>query len=504
MSLVDSIFNPHNHRKVDNPITLKKNDCILLNTKKDKYYIHTYDPNIIFDKLKREFKISDEILSRFDNTRRTNCCNAISITLYFTNCENMGHYLDSIYRTVKNTLKKLDDWIVRVYLDISVYKCIEEIQTKLTSSSINDKTRIQYTNIIKSFETIITSSNVEIYTFQCDTIIEIEKKRTLRYLILIDPDVNISAIREADGFLSYVECHNLKMFASSDRLFYLPPIIVEPLTEEDAPFFNYSYSKWLCYYKCIFEKDFFSNYGNIYDLLAGLFTTKLKIKHEYYYDKINSLRAKIAEFKILKLEGKKAKYPDYIKDIMIVGGPGGRPQMYKSLHELFDRTDKTNTFEDVYRVLDIGFDEIFLLDIFKEIISIPLQLYNKDEIEKMKTLFYAHDIISLEYKNIQTLIEELKRLNIISRTFLLDEKYKILFSSSKFIEYSIIDSLIFNNITYTEPFNIKLFSKSILDSLNSPYNLDYDKYYDTENIAIMNKYLKYKNKYLQLKNELRL
>ncbi len=77
-----------------------------------------------------------------------------------------------------------------------------------------------------------------------------------------------------------------------------------------------------------------------------------------------------------------------------------------------------------------------------------------------------------------------------------------MFENPQFNDYTLFDSVILNNITSIEPFNIELFSKTILDSLNKPYDINNDKYYDAVNISFMNKYLKYKNKYLQLKKEL--
>jgi hypothetical protein len=510
MSFIKDFLTTYNDITVDNPITLQKDDCKLINTKKKDYYIHTYKP-INFDVLKTKLGISEAVLSRFNNEPRQNCCNAISITLYFNECyeRNMEKYLNSIYGTVKIVHKNLKDWLVRVYLDSSVYKCIEEIKQKLNDSSITESIRKSNMTILNSFNTIINSPNVEIYTFICESNIIIEKKRTLRYLILIDPEVNISAIREADGYLNNLECHNLKMFANSqDVLFYLPPIIgnnMMPISNDGDIVKYWSYSGWLSYYKYIFQTEYFKTHQNVYDLLAGLFTTKLKIKPEHYYKNIGDLNETFNKFKKLSHDEKIETYKDFNQILLIIVN-AKKPKVYKSLHEVF-RANSTDNFQNLYKTLDVGFDEILLLEIFKEIISIPI-IQNGDTInvdkeifKTTKSLFYAFDIKKIEASFKKELIDKLKIEEIIEPIFELDDK-----SDNLDIQDIIfIDAIILKNIKCNFPFSIVYNKENILDVLNQQYYVNYDKYYDDTYQAIggyMNKYLKYKNKYLELKKSI--
>jgi hypothetical protein len=55
--------------------------------------------------------------------------------------------------------------------------------------------------------------------------------------------------------------------------------------------------------------------------------------------------------------------------------------------------------------------------------------------------------------------------------------------------------------TYTK---IEPFPKYLLWLINQPYKLEYDSFYNIDDSKIKQKYLKYKNKYLQLKSKLTL
>lgn len=131
----------------------------LINTKKKKYYIHRYDPSLILKKLFTFPHINEH----FDLEVKNNCCNRISISLYFTERLNLDKcviYLTSIRRTVNNVRKNLPDWLVRLYLDSSVYK-------KLMNSKEG-----KYKGYIKeSLNLLLNAENVEIYTYCCPNIL---------------------------------------------------------------------------------------------------------------------------------------------------------------------------------------------------------------------------------------------------------------------------------------------------------------------------------------------
>ncbi len=566
MNIFENVFSSsYKMKTVDNPVTLSKDNCKLLTTKKENYYTHKYDPSPYLSKLKTEYNISDEILSRFIDTPSDKCCNAISITLYNKDCLSiiaLLKYLRSINRTVKNVNKKLKDWLVRLYLDVSVYECINTINLSLKNSTL---TQIQIklsTELLDLFKNIVNSINVEVYTFICNDQVNLEKTRTYRYLVLLDPEVNISAIREADGYINYLECHNLKMFQKSDKLFYLPPAYnnANLISNKFITIFN-SYSPWLQFYKTIIDRKYFINHQNIYDLLAGLFTIKLKLKSDFYYKKIADIASKLSLFNTTSITPEiRTTYIDsdiphreHLISIELKKEGEGDNYIFSDYDEYFKKLTPTD-FDIINNKLQIGIDEILLLELFKEIISFEFKYINQLEIdstpyttkiEEIKNLFYSYNIKQYEakglLKNIGDLITILKKDGIIENSFILEGHMNINISKYK---TGFIDSIILKNIIGNIPFNIINNSdmnikndgqtgNSLLYELNNYYDTDYDKMYDEDYIPepihtpfelnlsnlslnvrnpgkprpspLFNKYLKYlkyKNKYLKLKNNL--
>jgi hypothetical protein len=521
MSIISEIFKQIIKKEVQNPISLEDKDCTLLNTKKHTYYKHIYDPVPIFNILKTELHLDEDIISKFDNERRENCCNAISITLYSKDCSLniLKKYLYSINRTVKNVKKHLDDWIVRLYLDQSIYKCMENIEDLSSKKKVDGKDYnfvepFELKLIIKTFIEIINSPNVEIYTYQCESIlnnkISLEKIRTFRYLILSDPEVNLCIIREADGIVSNLDCHNIKIFSKSNKLFYIPKILNNKLILDNGSLvLYYSYQKWLILYKILFEKEYFTNHQNIYDLLAGTFGTKLKLKRDAYFFYINKIYKEIDLFLKLSLEEKIAKYPDTQFKYLNM-----------SLHQIFEYNymsplKKTLTLDIL---LNTGFDEILLLDIYKEIISISLdvekvvetnyiKINDMRQIINIKNSLYADNVLFLNFEYDTSNAEILKQLitmKIIKQDFNLKsltiDQLHFRDNRSEFIDAVILKDIIYNDI-----FNINIKSYNSIDTLllllNTPYDIKYDIIYDTID-NVKRKYLKYKNKYLMLKNKL--
>jgi hypothetical protein len=497
---MENIFNSVKPKEVLNPVS-QDEICMLMNTKKEEYYIHTYDARPIIRKLREELHVSEEVLSKFDlpEIPRTNCCNAISIMLYLNHPSNTFSeykYLNSIHRSVKNVNKKLPDWLVRIYFDKSVYEIIQE-HIEYIAKGLTDEYK---KNIVDKFQEIIKSPNVEIYTYNCKNFYHGEnisnKIRSLRFLTLIDPTVNICAIREADGYMTNLECHNLNIFSrQNERLFYLPwyNSAVDLFNDNLYVRLN-AYSEWLKMYKRTFGYDFFKENLNIYDLLAGMFTTKLKINHEFYFKNSQNLFHKIEEFNTFNSVSIREKYP-YI-------------ELYR---------EGIDTVTDLF---NSGFDEIFLLDMYKEIISVPISIEassvvffpndcTPDLIElvntRKKSLFYANNILNItftEYPSELHFIKVLKDNHIIPETFVFDEtKINHLVNTFRPSTIEYYDSIFLKNIIYDDIFNIIFPSDGVAIqvyfsyALNKPYE-DVNSIYDIEK-----KYLKYKQKYLQLKNK---
>jgi hypothetical protein len=513
-----------------NPLKSDEN-CILINNKKVKLYKHTYNPIEILELLYCKLNIKDDILDMFDKNIRNNCCNVISISLYFTNCsiETLNKYLISIYQSIKNVKKNLNDWIVRVYFDISVYECINK-------NDIDSE-------IVKIFNQIMKNDIVEVYTYLCpsfaDKSININKTRILRFIPMSDDDVNICIVREADGIVSNLDCHNIKIFSISNKLFYLPIFVhnymnmnmnMNILYNDDniidlynSPKLYQSYSTWLQLYKVIFEQEFFTNNQNIYDLLAGVFSIKLKIKKEYYQKKTIELQNRINEFIKLSKSDQKNKINNIV--------------FFYNSHETC--IDNLIDNIDISFLLNNGFDEILLLDMFKELISIKLEDKNKEKhndiiyLKNLNTLqnINQHNILFLnikyfnlkKYDNKQTTEYYINNVyEFLQCNGLLNLKHKLILpelpklNNIKYIKNTIlylIDSILID-IILDEPFNIiynnENFGNSLLvkyygylsELINIPYKSNYNTFYNT--ISDINsyykKYIKYKSKYLQIKN----
>lgn len=237
-----SKVHPSPEMTVPNPLGYPS-ACTLITSKKLAYYVHRYDPTKMIELLTQRLG-ADLVSTRFDGTIRDNCCNIISISLYFIGCipDNMAKYLMSIERTVKNVQNNLPDWIVRIYLDESVHNCMKTIE--ITSLEK------------KAYDYIISAPNVEIYTYNCPSILDenIARKRTYRFLPFSDEDVNICIVREADGIVSNWDCIQIVLFSKkSDKMFYFPYNLIP---RENMSMFE-SYERWLLLYKVIFCYDFF-------------------------------------------------------------------------------------------------------------------------------------------------------------------------------------------------------------------------------------------------------
>lgn len=332
-------------RNIYNPVN-REEKCTLINNKKERYYIHTYDPVLLLKNL----ATFPDVAKHFDLKVRHNCCNCISMCIYFTlesDLEKCVKYLTSIRRTVINVNKNLPDWIVRLYLDSSVYRRM------LNSPESKFKKYIK-----ESLNFLLEAENVEIYTYCCPSIlngdIPISRTRIFRFLPLIEKDVNVKIIREADGIVTNLDCHNIKIFSQSDYLFYLPEVIKNySYVNSDIQTEVGGYSPWLRIYTRCLAKDYFSDKHQTYDLLAGTFGLRLIVKEKYYNKCIKEVR-------------------NLIENVD-----------YESANKYAQRPDI---------ILNVGFDEILLLHLFRDYVS--CKLYDNKEVERILSIIIAsHNIV---------------------------------------------------------------------------------------------------------------
>ena len=383
-------------------VYLEHEKCELLTTKKEQYYVNTYDPTKIIEKIRETNpEMIDYIKDKFDLEIKHNCCNAISVILYFNetiNDETILGYLNSLLRSAKNVNKYLgqlprnfnNSWLYRVYMDLSVYK-------KICSLDKFEYPPYYILNEIWDvFEQIINIPCVEIYTYSCQSFnaenFNKASLRTLRFQILFDPSVKTSIIREADGIISCLECKNLRYFQreQSEKIFYIPNIFNTTSIKENE-FERMPYSAWLKIYIYLIDKEYFNNKTTFCDLLAGTFGIKLQLKKHIFKNTHHELKIKLDNYINTLPE-------DYIITLARYYGL----ENYKK--------------NDIIKTLSIGFDEIFLLELFKEFTTI-----DKSDHTKMQLFYFTNTIPYLELTFDKSLLENYNlNLNENQKNFLIN------------------------------------------------------------------------------------
>ena len=230
--------------------------CKLVSSRKKEYYTFIYDPQPIIDKLKEleATEYLNNLTKTFDLTKRKNCCNCISLMLYALNNNLLYVYLPAICKTIENVYNNLPGWLVRIYMDPSVYEIMELTKERMK----NKKQRDEYETALNMFNAILSAENVEIYTYFCKSIInkeeKIERTRFFRFLSFVDHTVNLCAIREADGIVSNLDCHNLKIFSQNDSIFYLMPVDLV-FNKQEFTHIGNGYNTWTELYKTEIDND---------------------------------------------------------------------------------------------------------------------------------------------------------------------------------------------------------------------------------------------------------
>jgi hypothetical protein len=364
-----------------------------------------------------------------------------------------------------------------------------------------------------------------VYTYDCpsfkkgasgeDSQIPIARTRTLRFLPLSDSEVNLCVVREADGVVSNLDCHNIKMYASNPNiLFYLPKVLDYDI---DSKFDSYSY--WLRIYKIMFGREYFKNHQNLKDFLAGAFCCKLKLKRDYYQETVNSLQGEITAF-FSKTREEQASEPFMSDNTVIL-----QPRI--TIGSLI-----TNNLDGVLLQLTTGFDEILLLAMYKDLISVPFVCSDdnyahinwaenqSERMEKIKNMLIADDRniskIPINYdndttkasywtkpveenirdefiKNFTTVSQKLVSEKIIPPLDIADALTKIgkiegIDATNQYGYFLyIIDALLLGNIKTATSLNITVgFSKGlsyVSQLLNVPYDPTvFDELYDSEQL----------------------
>ena len=516
--------------------TFNYGKCLILNNKKKHLYIHDYNINgIICKMIKYESILPDNFIKNFneifDSTPRKNCCNCISIVVY-----NKIEYLSSIAISLINIKKYLPDWILRVYVDATIFQ--------------NLKVGL-YTDILK---TLSIDGNCELIMHFCENFYKDDfnmgSLRSMRFQGFYDTTVNINASREADGFVDPTDCFNLKVLQNNDfimfaygfgisnsphvnygpvlKLFvgkenylnylykYIPSldeqleiyddkyyddlnlvelhnstnssIYVNPkyITENDIVAENFSdYSTWLHNYKpyitmnedtTIKSTKQESPTVSIFNLLAGLIALKFKIKSEYFISCLSETKALIEKIRRIKLKE--------------------------------DSEDDIDDIDDEMSIFHTGFDEIFLDILFKPLLHFKNNAYKKVILKNARALVELFTVCIHNSLN-----------NLSSIAFAPIDSVSSSEPHSKHDKSSIDFDILAKKIDLCNYIiqNIETPNKFLIDGYNLVYTAngkDLTPYfneiiglygytitdfssYDTS--TYKRKYLKYKNKYLQLK-----
>jgi hypothetical protein len=437
----EEYINEMKEEKLENPEFGK---CIILNKKREDKYIHTYNVDNIIKKIT---DLSDKLpkgycknfLETFDVEPRTKCCNCISVVLY-SNMNNFGFskYLPNILISLQNIQTYLPNWILRLYLDRSVFELIYNIEhpdgpdgAKISCEKYN--LGCEYRKMLNH---IFNHANCEVYLSLCSNIYDdgfnMVSLRSQRYHGFIDPTVNINASRETDGFISVFDCHNLKRLETSDVICHMYPF-------NGYLGFNYLYAyddnieidnkatKFVKKYRDIFTigeqyaaepnliiandpeyadwhtiyKKTKTSYDMYYDnndkeLLVNEYDIKILANNRnYYYETHTNIIPILAGFFSLKCKIKS----DYFYDVVL--------KLKKFINvdfvELFGTSDayvrnkiSLSLFEYNYKrqhnLLQIGYDELLLMLLFEKIFDCE---YIYDEKEEIVTLLNARSILEL-------------------------------------------------------------------------------------------------------------
>ena len=348
---------------------LMTNRYIILGKKKIDYYKYTYRPNLTNDH------------GLFDLKTYDNCCNCITFAIYTiidkyldeintpnieyyykNNLNSTLSYITAIKISIENVLLHLPNWIVRIYINKSIFQLI--------NFALNNECENLYlkANIcINYLEHIFKLKNVEIYFVTCNeecTKTDFDYSRTMRILPIIEKDVNMLICKDADGIITLTECNNIKLFEESDKIIYCS--------------YPYSLSN-------IYNKEFKPQY----------------INKEY----LLNINAMFAQYTRNKTEGILYKYVinnnDFYKDHINLTPPllaGCSGFKIKFLPEVFNRKKEEilQFFENPeFNTLKGGFDEVFIKHLFKEYLSININDKSTDQIGiEFKKIYDSFKIIN--------------------------------------------------------------------------------------------------------------
>ena len=476
--------------------------CYRITNKKPIFYTHTYNPSWVPDLIKT-MSNKDELSNMFDIKPRNNCCNCISIVLYIIQksddyseeLNNIKRYLKTMSMTLEIVSRRLPSFVVRYYLDSSIFVVLNKLMKKQNKDIEMNKDLIY---VIEKLNFLINHEHSEIFIYFCkDVNTDLHRIRTFRFMPMFEDDVNVCIIREADGHVTLSDCHNIELFSKDTThkfmmvyeyawaFKYLKKSLNLKIKNENIinvyNEFCYNpmeirlkynhYSIWLILYDYLFMND---NKVSFIDLLAGVICIKVKLNNNYFEEKNKKL---------------KMIYTNLYKD--------GFPMNKRELD--FASLDKY--YEMMTADLKMGFDEIFLLELFSPLtrVSFNYDAFQNINVLSPKEIKEKEQLLVLVnnggWEEIMYNKEEYKHMYNQPYDLLFKNDYKIRYgvqsllqnieleNNDKYINNE-LDNINDNNITDEE---YKIIYNDLLTKKPSP-NYDYKT-----------KYLKYKTKYIKKK-----
>ena len=453
---------------------------------------------------------------------------------------------------------------------------------------------------------IINHEQSEIYIYFCKNIIEtnnLEKVRSFRFLPLIEEDVNIIVVREADGFVSYSDCHNIRIFSKNEEHKILMTYDLVKNFYLDIK--NNHYSFWLNSYDLIDDIYMFCKTDNsiIFKYIINNLNNE-KLKYNEHFNELEDNKNN-EEYKKNLLD--KINYSDYFlnKDkyserfkIDILAGIFASKVMFNRTYYIeinkliknsiieYSEYEENNKYitqsiafitsqyriskDDVLELLKIGYDEILLFKLYYPLITTEtskinnllvlinntmnkmrfLELNdneNKTKFQDKKNNIFNINITDFESRDkFDDYFSDYYNDMIFSKDFEIKENSA--YNNNNYLGYNIelLNKEFLNSIVYDKYYSLIYPEKTILTDFNSrdkfgdsnyyfskdsnnyfskdlkikKNSIDYDKYYSIyqenkensiypENTILtggnkniyFNKYLKYKKKYLKLKEK---
>lgn len=434
--ILDIFLKKSEYFKVNNPHNSSEMCELLINNKKTKYYVHTYDPDLIINNIGLDaiqYNIDDEtklnyiknIREMIETESQPNCCNCVSFVLYNFDShriDNFYNFMKSLFISVNNITNYLSGFIVRLYFDQSVFDTLNIFRNNPSNFEkykykIN-RNEYKINQIDQILEYLYTNERTEIYLYGCPSNEKNDDKiRSLRFLPLFDKTVNIKIIRDADGFVSCTDCFNILKFvrdkkilmnysmdllkSSHPSMFLRHDALISKIEGVKNNICTLPYSPWLKIYHL--HDEFLSSHVPLFDIAAGLFGTSIQIKSTYYDKCRENVDNFINNVKNVKLQLKKLidnfatlksldkEFSNMIREQSyntFTGSKIKQLEQYNNTHDskelnliiqelkLYDEKYINSILSYIYNhtyfetetlFVNIGYDEIFLLELFKNI-----------------------------------------------------------------------------------------------------------------------------------------